>query len=295
MTQPQAHPSKPAWSPSPCGVESAIRSRLQKGGKAFAPFLTAGFPDEAGFVEALRAAQNCEADIVEVGVPFSDPIADGPTIQYASQLALEQKMTLDRALDLICRADLSVPVVLMSYLNPLLSYGCRRLVQNVRKSGVYGIIIPDLAFDPYSASSSNGQAQNEPDQVAPRLRAAGLDLILLAAPTTQPARLATIGRRTQGFLYAVTLTGVTGARTGVEKTTIDFLRRAKATTRQPVLAGFGISNAQAAATVAAHCDGVIVGSALIDVLRQRPRRTALRRLEKLLLALRRGLDGKNGG
>ncbi len=274
-------------------VEGAIRARLERGSKALVPFLTAGFPDVQGFIEALRTAAAVGSDVIEVGVPFSDPIADGPSIQYASQFCLERGMTIELALDAINRAAISVPVVLMSYVNPLLSYGCDRLARDVAACGVRGAIVPDLSLDQFSegASRTNGRAMNGPNQVAAQLTAGGLDLILLSAPTTDAQRLKHIGRETNGFLYAITLTGVTGVRSKVQQGTIAFLRRARKATRRPVLAGFGISSPEIAARIAVYCDGAIVGSALIEILRQGPRRTMARRLERFLQQMRRSLDG----
>lgn len=270
-------------------IEAAIRGRLEKGGKAFVPFLTAGFPNEKSFIDALRVAAGSGSDVIEVGIPFSDPIADGPTIQWASQHCLERGMTMRRALESIHQAAVSVPVVLMSYANPLLSFGCDRLVRDGRAVGVRGIVVPDLPLShcPKSGSALKG---NGPTLIASHINAGGLDLVLLSAPTTDRQRLSCIGHQTQGFLYAVTLTGVTGMRTGLQKGAVAFLRRTKSVTPRPVLAGFGIANSEQASRVAAHCDGVIVGSALIELLRQQPKRTAVRRLERFIMRMRKALD-----
>jgi tryptophan synthase alpha chain len=259
----------------PAGVEATLRGRLAQGRKALVPFLTANFPDLRTFVALLGEVGQCGCDCVEVGLPFSDPIADGPTIQYASERSLRRGTTIRAVLDAIEAARIATPVILMGYLNPLLAYGLRRFADDARQAGVRGVIIPDLpslepGLDLHPLSD-------------------GWERILLATPNTAPARLRDIGRATRGFLYAVTVTGVTGARRELPPDTSAFLRRARQATRRPVLAGFGIADADTAARVAEVCDGVIVGSALIDRIRSGPARTAVQRARGLLRSLRRAL------
>ena len=278
-------------------VEQAIRARCAPGGKALVPFFTAGFPNDARFVEALRQAADAGCDVVEVGVPFSDPIADGPVIQNAGQRCLERGMTVRRALDLIDRAAISVPVVLMSYVNPLLAYGCERLLRDARAVGVRGMIVPDLPLKGRLLSRKRPAPikRSDPLDTVDQVWSEGLERILLAAPTTQKNRLSRIGRQTCGFLYAVTVTGVTGARDRLPRETVKFLRRAKAATRRPVLAGFGIASATTAAQIAIHCDGVIIGSALIEILRRNSGRQAIKQLGRFLIQVRRALSERHGG
>jgi len=285
--------SPPYQPPAPC-IETAIRARLQTTDKALVPYLMAGFPSEAQFIDAMRAAADAGSDVVEVGVPFSDPIADGPVIQYASQRCLDRGMTIRRALDAIDRAAIPMPVVLMSYLNPLLTYGCDRVARDARSVGVRGLVVPDLPMNGHPTYRRRSQRVPRVISAAPPLmqavdqfRDAGLELILLAAPTTDAQRLLHIGRHTRGFLYAVTVTGVTGARRRMPPETTAFLRRARAATPHPVLGGFGVANATMAAQVAMHCDGVIIGSALIEILRQGPARTAAKLLHRFLVQIRR--------
>ncbi len=278
-------------------VEQAIQSRLHAGGKALVPFFIAGFPNDARFVDALRQAADVSCDVVEVGIPFSDPIADGPAIQSAGHRCLERGMTVRRALDLIDRAAISVPVVLMSYVNPLLSYGCERLLRDALAVGVRGLIIPDLPLKMRSPSEKGPVLIGNPDPLdtVDRVWSEGLERILLAAPTTQKKHLSRIGRQTHGFLYAVTVTGVTGVRDRLSQETVAFLRRAKAATRRPVLAGFGIASAKSAAHIAAHCEGVIIGSALIGILQRNSRREAVKQLGRFLVQVRRALSERKGG
>jgi tryptophan synthase alpha chain len=228
-------------------------------------------------VALLREAEQCGCDAVEVGLPFSDPIADGPTIQFASEYSLGRGTTIGTALEDIRSGGVTSPVILMSYLNPMLAHGLPRLVRDARAAGVRGVIIPDLPS--LESPGRNGMLA----------RSAGWERILLATPNTTPERLRAIGRATRGFLYAVTVTGVTGARRALPPETARFLRRARRATARPVLAGFGIADAASAAHVAEACDGVIVGSALIEEIRSGSPATAAQRARRFLRALRRAL------
>jgi len=299
-TIPDARSKEPLAKSAPLStdglVEQAIRARCDPGGKALVPFFTAGFPNDGRFVEALRQAADVGCDVVEVGVPFSDPLADGPVIQSAGQRCLERGMTVRRALDLIERSAVPLPVVLMSYLNPLLSYGGERLLRDARAVGVRGLVVPDLPLKSRVPSRKLPSPTGRFDALdaADQLFHGALERILLAAPTTPKTRLALIGRQTRGFLYAVTVTGVTGVRDRLPPETAEFLRRARAATRRPVLAGFGIASANAAAHIAIHCDGVIIGSAIIEILRRGPGRESIKRLGRFLVQVRRALSERKG-
>jgi tryptophan synthase alpha chain len=254
-------------------IEAAVGRRLAAGRKALVPFLTAGFPDRRTFVALLREVEQCGCDAVEVGLPFSDPIADGPAIQLVSEVSLRNGTTIANALDSVAAAGIATPVVLMGYLNPILAYGVSRFLRDARAVGAAGVIIPDLpALEPVAGELSDGWER-----------------ILLATPNTTPARLQAIGRATRGFLYAVTVTGVTGARRTLPPETLRFLKRARHATQRPVLAGFGIADAGSAARVAQACDGVIVGSALIDQVRHGRPAGAVQRARRFLKSLRRAL------
>jgi tryptophan synthase alpha chain len=235
--------------------------------------LTAGFPTWAGFERAFADLERGGADLIEIGVPFSDPIADGPAIQFASQKALENGVTLKKILARVARLRRrsETPVVLMSYMNPILALGLKRFAEEAARSGVDGLIVPDLI----------------PEEAGPlrsALDAEGLDLIHLAAPTTPPERRRMIARLSKGFLYAVSLTGVTGARRALPPETAGFLRSLKKVSPVPVAVGFGISGPDAVRAVAPFCDGVIVGSALITRLRDK------KPLLPFVRSLRRALD-----
>ncbi len=200
----------------------------------------------------LEAAAE-SSDIVEVGVPFSDPLADGPTIQASTFRALENGMTLPRTLELVADAAIDRPVVLFSYLNPILQYGVERLVRDAASAGVHGILLTDLPV--------GGDAALE--------RALGdgpLDLIRLVAPTTTSERLQASVKHAEGFIYLVARLGVTGASSEVAAGLEASIARVRAATTLPIAVGFGISRPDQAAAVARHADGVVVGSALVDVL-----------------------------
>jgi len=221
---------------------------------ALIPFLMAGDPDLETSARLLRVAASA-GDILEVGVPFSDPIADGPTIQRAGQRALAAGTTLPDVLTLVrrLRGDSAAPIVLLTYLNPVVQYGVERFCGDARGAGVDGIVVPDLPAD-------------EADALIPPARAAGLDTIFLVAPTTSDSRIRLAAERSRGFLYCVSLTGVTGARTQVPSDVEAVVGRVKALSALPVCVGFGISTPEQAQAIGWLADGVIVGSALVDLV-----------------------------
>ncbi len=239
---------------------AALRAR---GEKALIPFVTAGDPD-LGVTEALLPALAAAgADAIELGVPWSDPVAEGPTIQRSSERALRAGTTLRRVLNLVksVRPTLDVPLVLMGYANSFLTMGEQRFPEAACEAGVDGIITVDCP------------PEEEPGYFA-ALEACGVDGILLAAPTTRPERLAMLARRTRGFLYYVSLTGVTGARRELPPELEENLARIRAVSQVPVCVGFGISTPEQARHVARLADGVVVGSALVDRIAGAPSREA---------------------
>jgi tryptophan synthase alpha chain len=222
---------------------------------ALVAFLTAGYPEPARFLATL-AEVAAEADAVEIGVPFSDPMADGITIQRSSRAAIEHGVSLHWILDQLAQqpAEPSAPLLLMSYLNPLLAFGYTALAQRARAVGVSGFIVPDL---PYEESAP----------LKAELDREGLALVQLVTPATPDARLRELCAASQGFVYAVTRTGITGsAGSGAPPDLTAYLERVKAASPVPVCAGFGVRAAEDVRRIAAHADGVIVGSALIEVL-----------------------------
>jgi tryptophan synthase alpha chain len=237
--------------------ENPIAARWRALGKsrALIPYLTAGFPTPAVSLDALRRVAAAGADFVEVGVPFSDPLADGPTIQRTTQTALEQGMTVPRVLELIRQAALAVPVIIMTYLNPVLAYGVQRFAKAAHAAGAAGVLLTDLpaGADPAIETAVTNSA---------------LSLIRLVAPTTDDRRLAAALQGASGFVYLISRLGVTGARADVPPDLDTQVQRVRAASpaRLPIAVGFGIGTPAQAAAAARSADGVIVGSALMEAL-----------------------------
>jgi tryptophan synthase alpha chain len=222
------------------------------GRKALIPYLTAGYPTTEASAEALRSAAEV-ADIIEVGVPFSDPLADGPTIQRSTFEALRQGMTLAGTLELISTTQPGSPVVIFSYLNPILQYGVDRFLHDAEQLHVAGLILTDLP--------AGGDPEHEST-----IQRSGIDLVRLVAPTTRADRLQRSVDDAQGFVYLVARLGVTGARGALALDLGESVRRVRRVTSLPVAVGFGISTPEQARTVGQMADGVVVGSALVDIL-----------------------------
>jgi tryptophan synthase alpha chain len=234
-------------------IVAAIREANAAGRPALVAFLTAGFPRRDDFPAQL-AAIGGEADVVEIGVPFSDPMADGMTIQRSSRVALEQGVSLRWILEALRAAERPrAPLLLMSYLNPLLAYGLDRLPADARAAGVSGFIVPDLPFE-------------ESGELRDALESAGLALVQMVTPVTPPERLATLCGAARGFVYAVTMTGTTGKQVDVPADVLGYMDRVREASRVPVCAGFGIRTREQVARMTGHVDGVVVGSALVEVL-----------------------------
>lgn len=232
-------------------MTEAIRSPKREGRPALVSYITAGYPTLDGFAEQLQAV--CDvSDIVEVGIPFSDPMADGPTIQLSSQKALENGVSVKWVLDLLERTECSAPVLLFGYLNPLLAFGFEALAERCAEVGVSGFIIPDLPFE-------------ESDEFRAAITPFGLGLVQLVTPVTPLARAATLAKASGGFLYAVTRTGITGSGT-LPDSLAGYLAALREASPVPVCAGFGIRTAETVGLIEPHADGVVVGSALIEVL-----------------------------
>jgi len=234
-------------------LERHFQTARTSGRKSLLIYLCAGDPDLAATERLVPALAAAGADVIELGVPFSDPLADGPTIQLASERALRSGTTLSGILDLVARlrrGGCDVPLVLMGYMNPIVRMGVDAFVARSAEVGVDGFIVPDL---PLEESGTLGDAA----------AAKGLALVLLAAPTTPPGRLRSIGQHTRGFLYFVSITGVTGARAALPADLPARLDAVRAATTVPVAVGFGISAPEQARALAEHADGVVVGSALV--------------------------------
>lgn len=259
------------------------RSLRARGRKALVAYFTAGFPDDDAFDALVRAAVDAGADVIEVGIPFSDPIADGPVIQASSNAALARGMTLTRALEAIARLSpqVRVPMVVMSYVNPLLRLGVDAFAREAARAGVAGVVLPDVSFEESSA-------------FRPTLRAAGLAYVDLVAPTSDDARAREIARASEGFVYAVSMTGVTGSRMAGKADVEAVVARVRAATDTPVYVGFGVATPEAAAEVALAADGVIIGSRLMQLAAEGPARAAAGRVGDFLATVRGKLDSLAG-
>lgn len=230
------------------GLEAHLRERRDAGRKLLLPYITGGLGDD--WLEVVRAYADAGADAVEVGIPFSDPVMDGPTIQAASEEALARGTDLDQILDQLRSVDAGVPLVAMTYVNLVFHKGYQRFAAEAVASGVAGVILPDLPLE-------------EMGEWEPSALAAGIETVLLASPLTPETRLATLCARSRGFIYGVNLLGVTGERAAVSDASTVLSKRLKAVTDLPVVMGFGISTPDQARTVAEHADGVVVASALM--------------------------------
>jgi tryptophan synthase alpha chain len=234
------------------GIER-IAAAFQSGRKAFMPYSVLGYPDRETSLQVIRTLVSTGADLLELGVSFSDPLADGPTIQAATQQALENGISLQECIQMAAslRAEgVQTPAVLMSYVNPIFAYGVERCVRDSAAAGVDGFIVPDLPPE-------------EDEELAAACLTHGLALIYLLAPTSPPERIRLVAQKSRGFIYLVSVTGVTGSRQSLPEHLADFVARVRSQTSLPLAVGFGISTGEQARSVAALADGVIVGSALV--------------------------------
>ena len=234
-------------------IEEKIRSPKEEG-PALVPFITAGYPSVEDFKKTLFEISK-KADVIEIGVPFSDPMADGVTIQRSSRIAIENGVTLTWILNQLKEISLDTPIVLMSYLNPLYVFGMDELVQTSLESGVDGFIVPDLPIE-------------ESKELNDRLFEAGLALIQLVTPATPKDRIEMITNQSSGFIYAVTVKGVTGGEDALSADVTDYLKQVQEISKIPVCAGFGIREKSDVEMLANHVDGIIVGSAIVETIEQ---------------------------
>lgn len=233
-------------------VTAGVKARGEKG---LVAFLTAGYPDEATFGDLVRAASAAGCTAIEIGIPFSDPIADGPVIQHASKWALDRGMTLARSLELAreLAGEINCPLLVMTYVNPIMNLGLDRFARDAAAAGIAGVIAPDVSVE-------------ESTELRGACADAGLDYVDLLAPTSSNERVARIAAEATGFVYLVSMTGVTGASERLSTNVGPFVERVRAHTRTPLYVGFGISTPAQAADVAAVADGVIIGSQLIRLV-----------------------------
>ncbi len=230
-----------------------IKNAFTKGHPAFMPYSVLGYPTRQASLDVVKTLTEAGADLLELGVPFSDPLADGPTIQAATQKSLENGTTLKDCLAMtreLRQQGVDIPALLMGYVNPMLAYGLQQFVADAAEAGVDGFIVPDLP--PEEAAEFEALCTDH-----------GLALVYLLAPTSTPERIKQVAEKSQGFIYLVSLTGVTGARNELPPGLSDFVARVREQTDTPLAVGFGIGNSEQARTVAQLADGVIVGSALV--------------------------------
>ncbi len=234
-------------------ISAALNGAVAAGRVGLVPYLTAGYPDKNAFIDTVKKIA-AVTDVVEVGVPFSDPMADGVTIQRSSRIALEHGVSLRWILaELTAAGSVGAPIVLMSYLNPLLVYGYAALAEDCVKAGVCGFIVPDLPLE-------------EGEDFRTILDEQGLALIQLVTPATPEERMVRLCAASKGFVYAVTIRGITGGKSELPAEVPAYLDRIKALVDIPVCAGFGVRQAAQVVSLGKHADGVIVGSALVEQL-----------------------------
>lgn len=239
-------------------IDKRFRELRKQEKKAFIVFITAGDPSLPLTKRLILQLEKAGVDLIEVGIPFSDPLADGPTIQASSKRALKNKVTLKSIIKMASsiKHELKIPLVFMSYYNPIFKYGLNKFVKHAKSAGVSGVIIPDM---PYEEATELFRISKKQD----------FAVMFLAAPTSTKTRLAKIARLSKGFIYFVSLTGVTGAREKLPDDLIANVKRLKRLTKKPVCVGFGVANPKQAKMVARISDGVIVGSAVIKLIEKR--------------------------
>jgi tryptophan synthase alpha chain len=238
-------------------LSAAISTAAASGRPALVPFITAGYPEPVEFLTTLKDIASV-GDVVELGIPFSDPMADGMTIQRSSFVALQKGVSLKWIFDQLdsISGEIDTPLVMMSYLNPLLAFGYDALAERALAAGVCGFIVPDLPFE-------------ESEELRNALEVRGIGLIQLVTPATPDDRLQMLCSESKGFVYAVTITGITGGDAGLPSDLADYLKKVAAYSSIPVCAGFGIRSAADVATIGSHASGAIVGSALVEVLEEK--------------------------
>ncbi|RMG72849.1 MAG: tryptophan synthase subunit alpha [Nitrospirae bacterium] len=236
-------------------IEKHLKELISQGRKAFIPYIMAGYPDIETTVKVFAMLEDVGADVVELGVPFSDPLADGPVIQEAADGAIKNGVTLKRVLSLMkeLRKSHRVPVVLMTYYNPVYKYGLSRFFRDASKAGVDGLIVPDLPPD-------------EADELIEFSRRHHMATIFLAAPTSTDERIRLVAENSTGFVYYVSLTGITGSRLEITRQMERMIKKIKRYTHTPVCVGFGVKKPEQARRIADIADGVIVGSSIVKMM-----------------------------
>lgn len=236
-------------------IELTIKNELSNGRKVLSVFLTTGFPTIDGFTDLVLQILHAGADMLELGIPFSDPIADGPVIQYSSQVALANGINIEKVFNVVeeIKRNSNKPIILMGYANPIQSYGLENFFKRCKQIKIDGIIVPDISIEEYDYFFSPNMND--------------LDVILLVSPTSDDERIKLIGNKSRGFVYCVSVKGTTGERNSVSDESIQYIQKVKRILPDKnILVGFGVSSPQIAKTFAEYSDGVIVGSAIIKLL-----------------------------
>jgi len=239
-------------------IEEVFNRLRQAGSKAFIPYVMAGDPSLTATKRFIVELEEAGADLVELGVPFTDPLADGPTIQRAHERAIKNGITLKRVLGFVddIRKEISIPIILMTYYNPVFKYGIREFLRDANSVGINGLIIPDLIPDEAGVLIEDAKRRN-------------IDTVFLLAPTSTEERIKKVVRASTGFIYYVSITGITGAKLLMDNTMQTTLKKIKETTNKPVAVGFGVSNPEEARRVSRLADGVIVGSAIVRLIAEK--------------------------
>ncbi len=236
-------------------IDATFRALRAAGEAALIPFFTAGDPDLETTAELMRVAVDNGADVIELGVPFSDPTADGPVLQHSAEVALQAGTSLPRVMELVSqfRRESQVPIILYGYFNPILHYGVERFAVDAAKAGIDGVLVVDLPPE-------------EVHELLPHIQRAGIHFIFLLAPTSGPDRVRKVLRHARGFIYYVSVTGVTGVRPMLPESVRPVVERLRQSTTLPIGVGFGISTPEQAAAVSSFADAVVLGSAIMRIV-----------------------------
>ncbi len=251
-------------------IKNSIDQLLQKNEKILSVFLTAGYPQKESFINIAEKVLNAGADLIEIGFPFSDPLADGKVIQYSSQVALKNGVILDDVFSYTSELNklTNKPIILMGYANPINQYGRKKFAENMKKSGAVGLIVPDVPIEEYDDFFESNFD--------------GIDIILLVTPTTPDERIKIIDQKSNGFVYCVSTTGTTGKSVVFDEKSIAFVKNTqKLLKKNKMLVGFGISDTNSVKSVIPYCDGVIVGSAVIKLLNENNEEELLKFINEL--------------
>ncbi len=267
-------------------ISRAFTRLKEKGKKALIAFVTAGDPDMSATQEIVSALEASGADIIELGIPFSDPMADGPTIQASSERALKKGATPEDVLDAVkkIRKTSEIPIVLFGYYNPIFSYGVKRFARKAKDAGADGVLVVDLPAE------EAGELKAELDKNA-------LDLIFLLTPTSNDERMKLTAEIATGFIYFISVTGVTGARQTVSKNIASYVKKIRRFSDIPVAVGFGVSTPAQAKEVASYSDGAVVGSAIINIIasRQNDRKALISDVSDFVSSLKKGMNSRPYG